>query len=197
MPLEAGKLLASKRGSGQDLLALRDYQPNDDLRRVDWKATARTRHLIVREFAAEDDKRVTIFLDPRVPAEGERLMTLREKLEAEQQGKSFVLSERFERGVSLAASLLAHFTEQQADIRLAIGDGIGEYGIGNRHLYECLKRLAVADPETIEEQIVAAPDVVSLEAFDEKSDSHAFFLTAFSENNLPADLIEKVKIVLF
>ena len=42
LPLEVGKLVANKRGMGQDLLALRDYQPMDDLRRVDWKATART-----------------------------------------------------------------------------------------------------------------------------------------------------------
>ncbi|MCY7376050.1 MAG: DUF58 domain-containing protein, partial [Pyrinomonadaceae bacterium] len=47
LPLNAGKFVAVKKGLGQDLLALRDYQPMDDLRRVDWKATARSRRLIV------------------------------------------------------------------------------------------------------------------------------------------------------
>ncbi|MBK8151555.1 MAG: DUF58 domain-containing protein [Acidobacteria bacterium] len=36
-------------------------------RRVDWKATARTRRIIVREFSAEDDKRVTVVFDMRMP----------------------------------------------------------------------------------------------------------------------------------
>ena len=42
LQLDVGRLTANKRGLGQDLLALRDYQPNDDLRRIDWKATARS-----------------------------------------------------------------------------------------------------------------------------------------------------------
>ncbi|MCA1589121.1 MAG: DUF58 domain-containing protein [Acidobacteria bacterium] len=46
--LDMGKITAAKRGSGQDLLSLRDYRPNDDLRRVDWKATARTRELTIQ-----------------------------------------------------------------------------------------------------------------------------------------------------
>ena len=71
MALETGKVVLNKRGSGQDLLALREYQPNDDLRRIDWKATARARHLIVREFSAEDDKKVTIYFDTH-DAAGER-----------------------------------------------------------------------------------------------------------------------------
>jgi len=197
LPLEAGKLVAGKRGSGQDLLALRDYQPNDDLRRVDWKATARTRHLIVREFAAEDDKRVTVVLDSRVPAGKEKQMTLREKLEAEQLGKSVVLSERFERGVSLAASLLAHFTEQQADIRLVIGGEAGEYGVGNRHLYECLKKLAVVDAAVIEDVEDQSPGI-DVEGFiEESANSHNFLVTAFRENNLPSGIIEKTNIVVF
>ena len=56
LPLEIGKFTVQKHGFGQDLLSLRDYQPSDDLRRVDWKATARMRKIIVREYAAEDEK---------------------------------------------------------------------------------------------------------------------------------------------
>src|SRR5580765_5329266 len=33
MPLDLGRQMSSKRGMGQDLLSLRDYQPQDDLRR--------------------------------------------------------------------------------------------------------------------------------------------------------------------
>src|SRR5438067_7473136 len=63
LPMNAGRLVSTRRGAGHDLLSLRDYQPQDDLRHIDWKATARSRRLIVRQFAAEDERRVTIALD--------------------------------------------------------------------------------------------------------------------------------------
>ena len=197
IPLETGKLVANKRGSGQDLLALRDYQPNDDLRRVDWKATARARHLIVREFSAEDDKKITIFLDTRVPRRGAKELTLREKIEAEQNGKSTVISHRFERGVSLAASLISHFTEEQADIRLVLDGDEGEFGIGSRHLHECLRRLAVIDPKFVER-----PDTASLEKrldelLDEKDNSHNFVVTALEAKHFSPELAEKTHFITY
>ena len=168
LQLDVGRLTANKRGLGQDLLALRDYMPNDDLRRIDWKATARSRTLTVREFSADDDKRVIVELNNQMSAESGPILSLREKIEAEQNGRPIAISERFERGVSLAASVLAHFTEEQAEICLVIGQDPGEFGIGTRHLYKCLQRLAVVDPEylteteprTQEERILNEPDGV-------------------------------------
>ena len=58
-------MASARRGVGQDLFSLRDYQPQDDLRHIDWKATARSRNLTVREFTAEDERRITIVLDTR------------------------------------------------------------------------------------------------------------------------------------
>ena len=85
IPLDAGQIVSQKRGSGQTYYSLREYQPNDDLRRIDWKATARSR--ADRKIAAEDDRKVTIVFDPRLPDEPDGRPTLREKLEAEQEGK--------------------------------------------------------------------------------------------------------------
>ncbi|NMS24539.1 DUF58 domain-containing protein, partial [Vibrio parahaemolyticus] len=65
---QTGRLSSMRKGSGQDLLSLRDYRPNDDQRQIDWKATARSRTLIVKEFAAEDELKATILLDPRIPS---------------------------------------------------------------------------------------------------------------------------------
>jgi len=109
--LQAGRLVANRRGLGQDLLALRDYQPNDDLRRIDWKATARTRTLTVREFTAEDDKSYVVFFDTRMLAEEGEGLSLRQRIEAEQSGEGRARSERFERGVSIAAAMLARLVE--------------------------------------------------------------------------------------
>lgn len=197
LPLDTGNLAANKRGIGQDLLALRDYQPNDDLRRIDWKATARTRHLTVREFSTEDDKRVTILLDTRILQTDERAPTLREKIEAEQRGRSIVVSPRFESGVSLAASMIGHFSDEQAEIRLVIDADAGEFGVGRAHLHECLKRLAVVEPKT-EANLTSAELETALERiFNEQDDSHRFFITANGAETLSPEIVQRLKIVGF
>lgn len=197
IPLDAGMLVANKRGSGQDLLALREYLPNDDLRRVDWKATARSRSLIVREFSAEDDRKISVILDPRIPEDKEKRLTLREKIELEQAGTDVVVSERFEEGISQAASLLSHFTEQQAEVRLVLGENTGEFGIGSRHLIECLKRLAVAEPQIVERVDVSSIESIinGLTGTDEVG--HYLVVTSVSEKDLDPETGRRVQIFAF
>src|SRR5882672_1772851 len=131
LPAYAGRMASLRRGIGQDLFSLRNYQPKDDLRHIDWKATARTRNLTVREFTAEDERRITIVLDTRdMSASGE---------------ENFL--PRFEAGVVQAASLLKHFVDERAEVRLMLGDDLGRYGGGLKHLYACLRRLALIDPQ--------------------------------------------------
>ena len=197
LPLNIGKFVTQKKGLGQDLLALRDYQPMDDLRRVDWKATARTRRLVVREFSAEDDRRVTIVFDARLSGDtAEKPLTLREKIDAEQKGKTVSpVSKRFEKGVSRAASLLARFTEEQSEIRLIVNNEIGEFGIGKEALNENLKRLALIEPnydQTAELSFETLEEVLS-----ERENSYTFFVTTEREENLSSELIQKAKIVSF
>jgi hypothetical protein len=50
--------------------------------------------------------------------------------------------------VTLAASLVAHFIEERAEVRLTLGDDSGGYGAGQEHLYASLRRLAFVAPET-------------------------------------------------
>ena len=195
LPLEAGKLSANKRGSGQDLLALRDYQPDDDPRRIDWKATARARNLIVREFAAEDEKRVTIYFDTRVPPDGEKPLTLREKIEFENAGKSVVQSERFERGVSQTAALVAYFCNERAEVRLIIGGENGEFGTGTRHLHDILKRLALVEPNIADIGETAGLTARINELFEEIEGSHGFLVTSGGEKSYSGVLPAKIVIV--
>src|SRR2546421_2584137 len=153
LPMNAGRLVSARRGAGgHDLFSLRDYQPQDDLRHIDWKATARARRLIVREFTAEDERRVTIALDTKEHDVGE---------------KDFAA--RFERGVTLAASLAAHFIDERAEVRLVVGEEGGHYGVGLEHLYSCLRRLALASPE----EKVTEPSKPSSNWSDEKQSSPA------------------------
>ncbi|HVF29917.1 MAG TPA: DUF58 domain-containing protein [Pyrinomonadaceae bacterium] len=195
IPAGSGKIAANRRGSGQDLLSLRDYRPNDDLRRVDWKATGRTDRLTVREFSDEDDRRVTIILDTFVGEEAPSRMTLRDKLEAEQLGESPVLSERFERGVSMAASLMAHFSEEQAEIRLYVNGELGEFGLGSRHLHGLFKQLAVLEPAmAMGEQ--PEPDLTPLASdLEEADNSHNFLLTTRHVDAIPAEITRKSTVI--
>lgn len=59
------------RGLGRDFYRIRPYQAFESARHVDWKATAHTGSLQVREFAREQDLRVEMFLDRDVPPGGE------------------------------------------------------------------------------------------------------------------------------
>src|SRR5919199_2417907 len=72
LPMNLGRQLSTRRGAGHDLHSLREYQPQDDVRHIDWKATARARRLTVREFTSEDERRVHIVLDKRLGHEPAR-----------------------------------------------------------------------------------------------------------------------------
>ncbi len=197
LPFEVGKLVAPKKGAGQDLLSLRDYQPQDDLRHVDWKATARAQRIIVREFAAEDERRVTLIFDTRLEQiEKEKSKSLRERIEEEQKGKKITAaSMRFEKGISQTASLLAYFTDEQAETRLVINDRIGDFGVGKPHLYNCLKRLALVEPkfdETAEFSVETLDEI-----FTTRENIYTFFVTEKTEESLPDEIIQRAKVIRF
>ena len=51
------------RGQGTEFDSLRDYVDGDDVRSIDWRATARRQHLVVRTWQPEQHRRVVIVLD--------------------------------------------------------------------------------------------------------------------------------------
>lgn len=58
-----GAHLTQRRGSGQEFRQLREYQRGDEIRQIDWKATARQQRLISREYQDERDQEVLFMLD--------------------------------------------------------------------------------------------------------------------------------------
>lgn len=48
-----GQRIVARNGRGREFEQLREYVPNDDFGDIDWKATARKRHPIVREYQIE------------------------------------------------------------------------------------------------------------------------------------------------
>jgi uncharacterized protein (DUF58 family) len=57
------------RGTGIDVVDLREYQPGDDLRHIDWNVTARTDTPHVREYLEDREVRAWLLLD-RSPSMG-------------------------------------------------------------------------------------------------------------------------------
>ncbi|RKS05361.1 uncharacterized protein (DUF58 family) [Nocardiopsis sp. Huas11] len=58
-----GQHTAMVRGQGSEFDSLRDYVPGDDVRSIDWRATARGEGVVVRTWRPERDRRILIVLD--------------------------------------------------------------------------------------------------------------------------------------
>jgi uncharacterized protein (DUF58 family) len=61
--LEVGLRSSRSRGGGTDFEQLREYGVDDDSRRIDWAATARSDRPIVRTYRAERNQRLIALLD--------------------------------------------------------------------------------------------------------------------------------------
>ncbi|MFC5437239.1 DUF58 domain-containing protein [Rhodanobacter umsongensis] len=70
-----GARLQRRRGEGTEFQELRDYRVGDSLRKIDWKATARSSRLISREYRDERNQQVVLMLDcgRRMLAQDDRL----------------------------------------------------------------------------------------------------------------------------
>jgi uncharacterized protein (DUF58 family) len=62
-----GEIETHYRGLGRDFYRIRPYEAFESARHVDWKATARTGSIQVREFAREQERVVEIYLDRDIP----------------------------------------------------------------------------------------------------------------------------------
>ena len=58
------------RGQGTEFDSLREYVPGDDVRSIDWRATARSGDVVVRTWRPERDRRVLLVLDTGRTAAG-------------------------------------------------------------------------------------------------------------------------------
>lgn len=131
LPFLPGHLEGRHVGLGESLYALRKYRDGESARRVDWKATAKTGELMAREYAREEESRFCLILDNRI-----------------QNAEKENCTARFEKSVSLAASLAAHFTEEGAELEFMTPDEYIPRGMGNAQLYCILRALAVIDCRT-------------------------------------------------
>ena len=121
LPMIRGEFETYSRGRGSDLYRIREYMPEDSARHVDWKATAKSGSLKVREFSREDERKLRIVFDN--PEVGQ------------------VSTKDYERAVNLAASLTWHFTDDCT--RLSF---LSQQYSGVPDIYEYLNYLALVKP---------------------------------------------------
>jgi uncharacterized protein (DUF58 family) len=60
---EAGRLTRGPIGLGTDFESIRDYEPDDDIRQVNWRATQRLQRPMSNQYRVEQDREVLLLLD--------------------------------------------------------------------------------------------------------------------------------------
>jgi len=119
----SGEIETHYQGLGKDFYRIRPYDAFESARHVDWKATAHTGALQVREFAREAELTVEIFLDCDFP---------------------FALTEWFELAVNCCACLCWRLSQQETQIHFRAQDftfRLPEEG----DIYTILKYLALVE----------------------------------------------------
>ncbi len=130
LPFLPGQLEGLHVGPGENLFSIRKYQETESARIIDWKATAKTGELMARQYARNEESKFCLILDARI------------------EGAAESSEDNFEKAVSLAASIAAHFLEEGAGIEFLTPAEYVPRGIGIDQLYRILRSLAVVKCET-------------------------------------------------
>jgi len=158
LPMLAGQIESHARGSGDDLYGIRRYHPSDHMRYIDWKATAKSMSIMVREHMREDEWRLTIVFDTAYPAAVQPMSASQKRENGQKASDASVESiinrqdldfrVQFERAVSMAASLANHFILERAEVELitTLEQHDVRSGSGQEHLYKLLGSLATLQP---------------------------------------------------
>ena len=166
LPLVSGELESYQRGRGNDLYAIRDYQFNDSARHVDWKASARTGALQVKEYAREDERRVMLVFDPYVG----------------NQPTDANSAEQFERAVTLCAGLAWHFYEINSVIEFrSAGFATPRMSAGDI-IYDVLRYLASVTP------LKPQPGKSFLDTLGDSPDIFKIVLTSHPRGSIPSSI---------
>ncbi len=130
LPFLTGSYEGKRAGRGDDLFSIRKYQEGESARAIDWKATAKTGALMAREFAQDEELRFCLILDTWIHSQ-----TLEGHIS------------NFEKAVSLAASIVAHFLEEGAGMEFLTPHEHVPRGAGRDQLHRILRLLAMVRSE--------------------------------------------------
>jgi uncharacterized protein (DUF58 family) len=179
LPLISGEMESYYRGRGHDLYSIRDYQTTDSARFVDWKASAKTGDLKVREFTREDERRVMLVFDPYTDASA--------------TGDARQREEQFERAVALCACVAWHFHEVDSELQFRMPGFDTPMSAAGEVVYDVLRMLAFVQPMPAAEdgdgkflaQLAGEPDLFKI------------ILTSQPRGSIPTSLWTSSYIVFF
>ncbi len=134
LPLLTGEMESHLRGRGHDLYSIREYLPGDSARFVDWKASAHTSALKVREFTREDERRVQLVFD-RAQTE-------------ESPAAADAASGQFERAVEFCAALAWHFHQIDSQVEFISDDFQTRTAKAGEVIFDILHYLALVKPRS-------------------------------------------------
>ncbi|HYF51844.1 MAG TPA: DUF58 domain-containing protein [Planctomycetota bacterium] len=143
-----GVAMVSVIGDSMEYIGNREFREGDNLRDVDWRATARLNKPVVREYREEYFLRVALILDTHVP----RGSAAPQRREA------------FERAVSISAALGDYLARQEYVVDLfAAGPHLYHLmaGRGLAYLEQILDILACVDESPTEPFDVIAPELMN------------------------------------
>lgn len=173
--LEVGLRSAQGRGGGTEFDSLREYTVDDETRRMDWAATARSGRAVVRTYRAERNQHVIVLLDngrmmagrvagaPRIEWAMDAAMTLTAVATRLGDRCGLVTFDREVRSVvppGLGPSQLTRVTEAMYDLepRLVESDYLGAFTatVGRFHRRALLVLVTELAEEAVAETLVPA-----------------------------------------
>lgn len=164
---------ARRMGTGTEFTELRDYSMGDDLRFVDWKATARKSQLLVRVLEPEQEQTLIILLD------GGRLMT------AQVRGLS-----RFDWGLNAALALALTALNRGDRVGMGVFDRQMHTWIpperGTHQLPKLIERLTPLEPTMLEPDY---PSAVTLLTQQQSRRALVVLLTDLIDETASAELL--------
>ncbi len=110
---------------GEELHAVREFQPGDSLNSVHWKSSAKTGNLRVKEFQSHNLQSYTIFLALKNPTTNQPIQ-----------------EEDLEERVSDVASLVYHLIQRGHEVSLKTEETQTAYGSSEAHLLDLMYTLA-------------------------------------------------------
>ncbi len=123
---EIGAFRSGSVGIGTEFFGIRDYLPGDELRRINWKASARTEFLLSNEYEREHVTNIYVIVDLTSPSRDDLKWVLR-----------------------ASASIATYLLRTRNRLGLVVlGEGVSHVRIesGRRQLLRVLDKLVTAEP---------------------------------------------------
>ena len=130
----AGEYVSAFKGRGMEFSEVREYQPGDDVRLIDWNVTARMGHPFIKEFREERELTVMLMVDVSSSGEFGSCGQLKKEVSAE-----------------IAAILAFAAIKNNDKVGLIIfSDKIEHYRLpkkGRAHIWNLIKTILIFKPE--------------------------------------------------